>query len=136
MHFTLFSFLTNVVNTFQDLFNTLHLAICCTSTKLQPSLKLFHLSHQLCLMFHPDWSQKHLCDFSLLSPLQTLQILPLKASFCASIHGIVSCSSSLTVTPGKVSYSVFIFEPQDLCQTDDFYLLNLFLFSLHKWRYY
>lgn len=112
--------ITNVANTFQDVVNILHLATCCTSTKVQPCLKLFHLPHHLFLVFHPDWPRKHLCNFSLLSPLWTLnrysywQVLPLRASICASIYGIISYPSSLTVMPNKVSYSIFIFESWDL----------------------
>lgn len=41
----------SLANVFQELVHTLRPATCCTSTKVQPNLKLFHLPHHLGLMF-------------------------------------------------------------------------------------
>lgn len=41
----------SLANVFQELVHTLHPATCCTSTKVQPNLKLFHLPYHPGLMF-------------------------------------------------------------------------------------
>lgn len=99
---------TNMVNTFQDLVNILHLAICSTSTKVLPSIKLFHLSL-------PDVSSWHLWFFPFVTAMYfTNSATQSKFVSIYGVYGIISYSSSFTVIPNNISYSIFIHESWDL----------------------
>lgn len=100
---------TNMVNTFQDLVNILHLAICSTSTKVLPSIKLFHLPlldvSSWLTTFFPFITVMDFTDSATQSKFVSMDKYGIYG-----LYGIISYSSFFTVIPNKISYSIFILE--------------------------
>lgn len=86
----------SLANVFQELVHTLHPATCCTSTKVQPNLKLFHLSHHPGLMFCIWLTMKApLLFFSFVATMDFKQVYLLTDSASQSKHICINIQSNI-----------------------------------------